>query len=127
MADDWWSRNLGGAPPPKPVPPAYTGVPPAIPHGYQPQVPVQQQQQHLRAPTQPQRVDPENLFEQAMTWEGGEGVRKERTPCPQCGSMHFFSRSSKVSRGPAPAPVCYDCGYNGLFEQGDPATWGATG
>lgn len=76
-----------------------------------------------QAPQQPPQVTPENFFTLAQFWTGGEAHAKERTPCPQCGGQHYFSRAHQVSRGPAPAPMCADCGYNGMFVQGDAAVW----
>jgi predicted nucleic-acid-binding Zn-ribbon protein len=42
---------------------------------------------------------------------------RENTTCPECGSTNFFSRTLGVMRGPVPAPLCAECGYNGLFTQ----------
>lgn len=92
----------------------------------------QQAYPHPQAPNAPQyaqqapQVTEENFIELSKCWTGGEGVAKERQPCPNCGSMHYFSRAAQISRGPAPAPLCYDCGFNGMFVQGDMATWSAT-
>jgi predicted RNA-binding Zn-ribbon protein involved in translation (DUF1610 family) len=65
----------------------------------------------------------ENLYEMAGHWHGGKAHQVDTQPCPNCGSNQFFSRSQGIRRGPPPAPHCYNCGYNGLFEQGDMATW----
>lgn len=119
MSNDagWWSRKLGT--PQQQQTPIYP----------QQQYPQQYQQQpvHPQAPqAQPQqqiRVTPENLYDAAMMWQGGEATRTETNLCPKCGSNHYFSRSQSVSRGPAPAPVCYTCGFNGMFTQGDPSVW----
>lgn len=42
--------------------------------------------------------------------------------CPECGGNNFFTRSTMgaitTERGRmTPAPICDECGYNGLFEQ----------
>lgn len=116
----WWARRLGNAP----VQQQQPNTPPVTYHAapapaYQQQAPAYQQQ----APTQQIKVTPENLFEAAQHWQGGEATRTETNPCPKCGSPHFFSRSQNVARGPAPAPVCYTCGFNGMFVQGDPSVW----
>lgn len=120
MARDsgWWSRNVGQgqAPPPQ--------------QRYQ-QAPAPQQQYHPQY-TPPQQYAPQpqgeiHIMEAVQMWQGGEGQR-ERHRCPSCGSDHYFSRApSGPSRMPPPAPMCYSCGYNGLHDQGDPSTWGATG
>lgn len=122
MSDnDWWARRLGKAQQQAPAPPRYP-VPgqyqqPAY-HEPQYQAPQQQQTRNIR-------VTPENLFEATKHWQGGEAHRRETRNCPRCGGGHFFSRASEVSRGPAPAPLCYDCGFTGLFQQGDPANYSA--
>jgi predicted RNA-binding Zn-ribbon protein involved in translation (DUF1610 family) len=67
----------------------------------------------------------DNIYQAAAHWKGGQAHRVDTQPCPQCGSGQFFSRSQDARRGPAPAPHCYNCGFNGLFDQGDPTTWGA--
>jgi hypothetical protein len=122
MSNDagWWSRKLGT--PQQQQTPIY-------PQQQYPQYQQQPQQQpvHPQAPqAQPQqqmKVTPANLFEAAMTWQGGPAARTETQSCPQCGGGHYFSRTNGPSRGPAPAPMCYDCGYNGMFIQGDPGNW----
>ena len=137
MADSsgWWASKLGHAPqqpnmrqqpvayPPQGYPQAPPGYPPAPQQGYPPQGYPQQQQ----IDTSQIQVTPENLAELTKLWQGGEATKTETTPCPKCGSPHYFSRSNRVSRLPAPAPTCYTCGYNGLFEQADAATWQAGG
>lgn len=110
---DWWARRLGN-PQQQPPPPAIYQTPTAPVYTQAPQAP--QVQQEIR-------VTPENLFDAAMMWQGGQAARTEIYPCPQCGGGHYFSRSNGPSRGPAPAPMCYDCGYNGMFVQGDPSVW----
>jgi hypothetical protein len=68
---------------------------------------------------------PENVKLLMNYWTGGEGTKTETTRCPACGGDHYFSRASGTMRGPAPAPMCYSCGYNGMFEQADQSTWSA--
>lgn len=125
--NDWWSRRLGEqhAPPPN-YPPATYPQQPQQGYPQHPQQGYPQQPQQGYPPQQPM-VNADNLYQAAMTWQGGEAHRKETNRCPNCGGNHYFSRAAGVSRGPAPAPLCYDCGFNGMFQQGDPATWGATG
>jgi len=67
----------------------------------------------------------ENLYQAMGHWHGGKAHKIDREPCPECGSNQYYSRTEGVRRGPPPAPHCYNCGYNGMFQQGDPTTWGA--
>ena len=58
----------------------------------------------------------------------GIGHRLNPDPCPQCGANLFYADLGKVRRGPAPAPHCFTCGYNGgLFEQGLESSWQGAG
>lgn len=120
MSDkSWWAKQMGATAPPPPPPVAPHA--PSYPANYQqapPQVPQQMPQQ-----AQPQ-VTIDNIAQMAEYWQGGEATRTETQRCPKCGGNHFFSRSQGAHRGPAPAPMCADCGFNGLFDQGDPSTWG---
>jgi hypothetical protein len=126
---DWWARHLGPArreaPSPVPRQQQASNFPPG---GYQ-----QPQDQQIYAQPQTQefdtsqiRVTPENFMQVARFWKGGQAHRVDTQPCPQCGSGQYFSRANGMSRLPPPAPHCYNCGYNGgLFDQGQPETWGA--
>ena len=54
----------------------------------------------------------------------GIGARLNPNTCPNCGDKLFFENLTKgARRGPPPAPHCFACGYNGLFEQGLQSTW----
>lgn len=48
---------------------------------------------------------------------GGKGTKTETQLCPECNSAHFFQRKALSKMGNPPAPICMDCGYNGLYEQ----------
>jgi len=123
---DWWARQLGQQAPQQRH---------EAPTNYQPQLPQQQQApqyQTSRDATQQHAPGAEpltmhNFFEAASTWQGGQATKTEVYACPQCNGNHFFTRQNGPSRGPAPAPLCMDCGYTGLFEQADAANWGAGG
>jgi len=67
----------------------------------------------------------ENLYAMAGHWHGGQAHKVDTDPCPRCGSNQFFSRINGKTRGPEPAPHCYNCGYNGMFDQGMASSWGA--
>jgi len=130
MSSDWWSRKLGNDNTPQrytpPLPP--TQAPIRLPI----QVPNQQQQQLVnhqnfnnnlldpsRAPT-----DQIPMGEAIHLWKGGEATRKEgNLSCPSCGSHLVFSRSKGGIAGKQPAPRCFSCGYNGIYDQGDQSNW----
>lgn len=111
---NWYARRLGSPqpqrssyPPTQSAAPATTYTPQQTPQGGQ----------GVR------EVD--TIYEAAQYWRGGEAHRTETNSCPRCGGQHYYSRSQGIARGPVPAPMCFDCGYNGMFDQGDPSTWGA--
>ena len=120
---NWYARKLQqqseGAPAP-----ASTPMTPAMPPSLPPSLPPTQAPQH--APVQHQQqapIDPngdETVFQAAARWKGGEGM-KETATCPRCGSAHIFSRSKQSITGPGgvatPAPHCFTCGWNGMWEQ----------
>ena len=61
-------------------------------------------------------------------WRGGKAHQIDAQPCPNCGGNQFYSRTGHgVRRGPPPAPHCYNCGYNGMFEQGLESSWAGQG
>ena len=120
MPSDWWSRKfqeIGAAPPP------------AAPVYQQPVVPQQQ-------PTSPPQAS-QGRFSQSGAGSGHgtyqdilngnidgyspdpkkyENLRDTSVPshCPACDSPNYFSRSRALrSGGRAPAPHCFECGYNG--------------
>lgn len=126
----WYARRMGQptqqrAPqyPPTQGPYQQPQQYPQVPQGYPQQAPQYEQQ----IDTNQIRVTTENLFEATKYWQGGEAHARERNSCPQCGGQHYFSRTAGVMKGPAPAPMCYDCGFNGMFQQGDPAVWQSGG
>ena len=131
---DWWSKKLTGEKPTAPrvsTPP--TAPPIRIPQSAPqtpseaPQTPYQGRQDVLdpnRAPT-----EQITMGEALRLWKGGEAMRKEgdRT-CPECGSIYVFSRTGRGAgttiNGNAPAPRCYECGWNGMYDQGSAGSWG---
>lgn len=124
---DWWSKKLAGE---NPTPPRTYATPPTS--------------APLRIPTPtPQAVPPQTVDNQRLLdpsrgpqeqitmgealrlWKGGEAMRKEgNTTCPECGSIYVFSRTGRgagtLINGAAPAPRCYECGWNGLYDQAIP-------
>jgi hypothetical protein len=66
----------------------------------------------------------DNLWGAMQVWRGGKGHKIDSDPCPECGSVRYYSRTGEgARRGPPPAPHCFDCGYNGMFEQGLASSW----
>ena len=131
MSNDWWSRRLTNSP--QPTRPAPQSTPPSTPPLRFPvQVPTtpqpaqQSRQQVLdeqRAPT-----DQINMSDAIRLWKGGEAMRKEgNMSCPECGSHNVFGRSTRASNttvgGKSPAPRCFECGWNGLYNQAIEGSW----
>ena len=123
---DWYARRLQQQAPPPQQRQQVPYYPPQAPNQYvQPQPTPGQHQMPPQTPP-PGSVNHNNFMQMASMWRGGPAMRADPGGCPECGSPRFFSRKQAVSRGPEPAPRCFDCGYaGGLFTQGDPATWGA--
>ena len=117
---DWYARRVARArtesaaprhsgPQAQPYPQQYNQPPP----GYNPQP----------AP-QSVKVTIDNLWGAMQGWRGGPAHRTDPHPCPQCGGNQYFSRTgAEVRRGPPPAPHCFDCGFNGMFQQGLASSW----
>ena len=60
------------------------------------------------------------------SWKGGEAQRLDGgLSCPRCGSKNVFSRANASAGGNVPAPRCFECGWNGLYEQADQISWSA--
>lgn len=110
----WFARQLGGEQQHAPA------QPPVQPQQFVPQAPQQAPVQPQHVPQQQQAAPPLDVhnFGQAMNyWQGGEATRTETQLCPSCGSNHYYSRSQTAARGPAPSPMCFDCGYNSVYHQ----------
>lgn len=126
---DWWSKKLAGE---KAAPARTTTTPPTtppirIPTPQPAQAPVQQGRQDVldpsRAPT-----EQITMGEALRLWKGGEAMRKEGDlTCPECGSIYVFSRTGRgagtMINGANPAPRCYECGWNGMYDQGSQGKW----
>jgi DNA-directed RNA polymerase subunit RPC12/RpoP len=57
-------------------------------------------------------------------WRGGEAHSVDgHLACPRCGSKNMFSRSNGNTLQKAPAPRCFECGWNGLYQQAEQASW----
>jgi hypothetical protein len=128
---DWWSKKLTGQQPspqrpystPPTTPPIRIPAPVQAPHAPTPAYPQQNGRQDVldpsRAPT-----EQITMGEALRLWQGGEAMRKEGDlTCPDCGSIYVFSRTGKghstTVNGASPAPRCYECGWNGMYGQGN--------
>ena len=137
MSDSsWYSRALDrarGTAAPTQTRPSY----PQQTQSFAPQYPAQYSQPlQQRAPTQPQAYNTQQKVQQASLsdlfkvqesghGQPGQGAQSNPDPCPGCGSQLFIENlpGGKKRRGPAPAPHCFSCGWNGLFDQGLESSW----
>jgi hypothetical protein len=114
----WWAKKLGTERPPAPSTPDTWNLP-----RHTPPTPAHQQTQQSYVPPANALMADENgqvhMGEAIMYWRGGEGTYKETAHCPKCRSSNYFSRQSeaKVTQNgmAAPAPQCFNCGFNGLY------------
>ena len=126
MAEDsssWYARKMAqmrGAAPPfqqarQPVP--------------QYQQPVQRYQENVQPPPAAPAAPPETLTElldlqqHGQALGPGKGAKLNPDPCPNCGGNLFYADLGLKRRGPPPAPHCFTCGYNEMFEQGLESNW----
>lgn len=127
--NDWWSKKLTGQ---QPTPQRTYQTPPVSPPMTMPmQAPQQQAPVHQQSGRQdlldPSRAPTDNITmgEALRLWQGGEAMRKEgNMTCPDCGSIYVFSRTGRghntMVNGASPAPRCYECGWNGMYDQAQP-------
>lgn len=121
-SQSWYQRKLAAVRQQAPPPPQPQQVRPLQ------EIPPNQQQQFVQFQPQGQQVprgavNMGNFWDMMQLWKGGKAHQIDRDPCPECGSDQYYSRTSGPRRGPPPAPHCFQCGYNGLFEQGLPSSW----
>lgn len=128
---DWWSKKLAGE---TPTPQRSYTTPSSTPPIRMPmQSPVQAQPApQLQQNGRQEMLDPSRgpneqitMGEALRLWQGGEAMRKEgNLTCPDCGSIYVFSRTGRghntMINGASPAPRCYECGWNGMYEQAQP-------
>ena len=135
MSNDWWSRRLTNTPS-QPQPRSTESTPPSSPPLRFPvQVPTHPQPQQQATPGRQQLLDETrsptdqiNMGDAIRLWQGGEAMRKEgNMTCPECGSANVFGRSTRASNtsiaGKAPAPRCFECGWNGIYNQAIEGSW----
>lgn len=133
---DWWARKLSEGNHTSDTP--RSSVPPVTP-------PIRVPLAFDRTPTaSPQQVaqsrgrvldetrgptEQITMGEALRLWKGGEAMRREgNSSCPACGSNLVFSRTGRggtMVNGSQPAPRCFECGWNGLYDQGDQSSWSA--
>jgi transposase-like protein len=68
------------------------------------------------------------MGEAIRLWKGGEAAKKQGDmSCPDCGSQNIFVRTAKggntMISGNNPAPRCFECGWNGMYDQGSQSSW----
>ena len=131
---DWWNKKLKGestSTPQRSLPTSGFRI------NTVPQTQQTQQTQHAQTVSahnqsvlDPNRAPTEqiSMSDAIRLWKGGEAHRKEGDMrCPECGSHHVFKRVGRGSNtsinGAAPAPRCFECGWNGKFSQADQGNW----
>lgn len=119
---NWFTGKVGTQPQPlaggvvlRPVPQQQQQAPV---YYQQPQQAPQQQPQGAEHSTKQGKVDVEELFRR--TDVQGPAARLEGgLRCPSCGSATSYTEYSQMMGQMRPAPHCYECGYNGKFQQGE--------
>lgn len=134
MSSDWWAKKLSGnpttsaRPTTSSMPP--TTIPIRLPSGLTHSNP--QPYKDTPLPQQPVSNEPITMGEalrQPHLWEGrGEAAKKQgNLTCPECGSGNVFIRTAKggntTINGNSPAPRCFECGWNGMYDQASQASW----
>lgn len=129
---DWWSRRLADTSP-RPAPRQETAPPVTPPTRFGVHVPVQAPAAAPQVHSGNQRLldetrsptDQISMGDALRLWKGGEATRREgNATCPSCGSRNVFSRSKgSMVNGATPAPRCFECGWNGIYEQGEQGNW----
>jgi hypothetical protein len=128
---NFWQNKLApvvqqpAAPPPGPAfryQPPQQNMPPTGPPQRAPQPPQSPESDEY----DPEVPEGHTRFGTAMRkWRGGPAHKEGAVigDCPECGSRLYSQRahgSGARVRGNPPAPHCFECGYNGLFELGVP-------
>jgi DNA-directed RNA polymerase subunit RPC12/RpoP len=116
---DWWDKKLRGEKPtPQPV------YPNPVTYSNRPVQTQESESVKHNLPPNTQLTTGQAI----RMWKGGEAHSREgNMRCPECGSRNVFSRVGKGSNsmvnGVAPAPRCFECGWNGKFSQADQTNW----
>jgi predicted RNA-binding Zn-ribbon protein involved in translation (DUF1610 family) len=124
---DWWSKKLAGE---KPSVNRANLPPVQVPMNFpQSQAQPMQSPAHVQNPSVPMTSQEQPAsFSEALRMgitNGGEAMRKDgNVTCPDCGSAYVFSRArGNTQNGASPAPRCYECGWNGLYDQASQSSW----
>tara|TARA_B100001964_G_scaffold231459_1_gene286108 strand:+ start:1835 stop:2245 length:411 start_codon:yes stop_codon:yes gene_type:complete len=132
---DWWSDRLAGKSiTPKDTTHVRVGSTPPLkftptnPPPTPMEAPPTSQERYMATQTSADPNTQISMGEAIRMWKGGEAHRKEgNNTCPECGSVNVFSRMAKGSgtgiNGNNPAPRCFECGWNGMYDQGIEANW----
>jgi len=114
----WWDKKLNNKSDERP-----SAVPPTTPNYV---LPAFKQQTVTSAPT-PKQADPNGQIDMSTairSWQGGDAHRIDGgLTCPKCGSKNVFSRVNGSIGGKVPAPRCFECGWNSMYEQADQVSW----
>lgn len=130
----WWQRKLGTAPRPGPTPQTWNlpQVRQPTPNYAPPPTDLPIEEYESGEPAPPGQM---HALDAVVRWKGSKTAQREQTLCPNCttGSrkVYLFSRAqgqneaggnvrlTKINTAGqtcAPASVCFECGYNGIFE-----------
>lgn len=128
MAEDnasWYARRMAQA---QGVARPFQGRAP-VPQYREPVARYQENPQAYVAPPAAPAAPPETLTEflelqkHGQALGPGKGGKLNQEPCPNCGGNLFYADLGLKRRGPPPAPHCFTCGYNEMFEQGLESNW----
>jgi hypothetical protein len=115
----WWDQKLNNKGDER-----KSSVPPTTPNYI---LPAFKQQAPAQTSAPSPQSNPNGQIDMATairSWKGGEAHRIDGgLTCPRCGSKNVFSRSNGSVGGRVPAPRCFECGWNGIYEQADQASW----
>lgn len=120
MSSNWWASKLGNN-----TEETKSSVPPTTPNYVLPAFRNPTPQQTTTTPNS--QIDPNGQIDMATavrSWKGGEAHRIDgHLSCPRCGSKNVFSRANASAGGKVPAPRCFECGWNNMYEQADQVSW----
>lgn len=135
MSDvSWWQKKLGTAPRPQSTPGTWNlpQVRQPTPNYQAPPEDLPVQQWDGGDPAPPGQI---HALDAVVRFKGSKTAQREQTLCPNCSmggrKVYLFSRAqgqnesgamvrltkiNSAGQACAPASVCFECGYNGLFE-----------